>query len=211
MSTPVDPLKIQHGGSHYKNLPIQPVEFGEANGLSMCQSSAVKYLTRYKSKDGRKDLLKARHFVELLKKLVFVDRIHPPAALMRIGTAFPITPELYCEKNRVGHKERAAIILVCRFSCEVHLDEAIFAIDELLAVTPDTPDYRDTVINVQQQVIYVAKNRLEDVVKTLAAYQTYPSLGPIAHNELTGSTRATLKAIEKLNGGIAQLIDGVSR
>lgn len=56
----------QVGGNHYKDLKIQPMEYSMANGLNACQHTAIKYVTRYKSKGGIEDLKKAIHSIELL-------------------------------------------------------------------------------------------------------------------------------------------------
>lgn len=57
---------IQVGGNHYRDMKIQPIEFIQANGLNFCQGNVVKYITRYKHKNGKEDLLKARHYIDLL-------------------------------------------------------------------------------------------------------------------------------------------------
>ena len=56
----------QVGGTHYREMAIQPVDFCEANGLGYCQSLAIRYIVRYKHKGGKQDLLKAIHCIELL-------------------------------------------------------------------------------------------------------------------------------------------------
>lgn len=56
----------QVGGSHYKNLKIQPVEYIMANGLNYCEGNVIKYVTRYKQKGGIIDLEKAKHYIDLL-------------------------------------------------------------------------------------------------------------------------------------------------
>lgn len=56
----------QEGGDHYKKYPIQPVEYITANGLGYCEGNVVKYVTRYKDKNGVEDLRKAIHYLELL-------------------------------------------------------------------------------------------------------------------------------------------------
>ncbi|XZE35391.1 DUF3310 domain-containing protein [Pirellulaceae bacterium SH501] len=60
---------IQHGGDHYKNLQIEPWDYIAANGLGYFEGSAVKYLTRWKFKNGVEDLKKARHFIDKLIEL----------------------------------------------------------------------------------------------------------------------------------------------
>ena len=62
-------LNVQVDGSHYKNLAIQPVEYIHANGLGFCEGSVVKYVTRWRAKNGIADLKKARHFIDLLIEL----------------------------------------------------------------------------------------------------------------------------------------------
>ena len=61
-----DPLSVQVGGDHYKTMAIQPVEFITKNRLGYCEGSAIKYLCRHRSKNGRQDLEKARHYIDLL-------------------------------------------------------------------------------------------------------------------------------------------------
>ena len=62
-------LGIQVGGSHYKNLKIQPIEFCHANKLGPCESAVVKYISRWKDKNGIEDLHKVKHYVDLLIEL----------------------------------------------------------------------------------------------------------------------------------------------
>ncbi len=61
-------LDIQVGGDHYRALKIQPVEFIEANGLGFLEGNVIKYLARHANKNGKDDLLKARHYIDLLIK-----------------------------------------------------------------------------------------------------------------------------------------------
>lgn len=66
---PVTPLNQQVGGNHYKNLAIQPVEYIHKNGIGYMEGCAIKYLTRWRAKNGIEDLYKAIHFIELLIEL----------------------------------------------------------------------------------------------------------------------------------------------
>jgi len=59
------PKTAQVGGRHYSDLAIQPTEFCMKNGLDFCIGSTLKYLTRWRAKNGVEDLRKARHFVEI--------------------------------------------------------------------------------------------------------------------------------------------------
>jgi hypothetical protein len=59
-------LETQIAGSHYKHLKIQPMEYSMANKLDACQHTAIKYITRFRSKNGLEDLEKAKHAIDLL-------------------------------------------------------------------------------------------------------------------------------------------------
>ena len=62
-------LREQVGGDHYSKLAIQPVTYINANGLSYLQGNVIKYVTRYKDKNGLQDLEKAKHYIDLLIEL----------------------------------------------------------------------------------------------------------------------------------------------
>jgi hypothetical protein len=62
-------LAVQEGGSHYKSMKIQPVEYIHANGLGYFEGNVVKYVSRWRSKGGLQDLKKARHYLDLLIEL----------------------------------------------------------------------------------------------------------------------------------------------
>ena len=58
--------EIQVGGNHYKDLKIQPIEYIHANGLNFLEGNVVKYITRHRKKNGKQDLVKAKHCIDLL-------------------------------------------------------------------------------------------------------------------------------------------------
>jgi len=64
-------LDEQTGGSHYKDMKVQPVEFIHANGLPFIEGAIIKYVCRHKAKNGRQDLEKARHFIDMLLELEY--------------------------------------------------------------------------------------------------------------------------------------------
>ena len=66
-----NPLEVQVGGSHYKGLKIQPIEFIHANNIPFCEANAIKYLCRWRNKNGRQDLEKAKHYIDLLIELEY--------------------------------------------------------------------------------------------------------------------------------------------
>lgn len=59
-------LDVQVGGDHYKNLVIQPAIFIHANNIPFMEGNAIKYLCRWRTKNGIKDLEKAKHYIEML-------------------------------------------------------------------------------------------------------------------------------------------------
>ena len=60
-----NPLIAQEGGGHYKDHGIQPLEYTMQNNLSFCEGNVVKYISRYKSKNGIEDLAKVIHYALL--------------------------------------------------------------------------------------------------------------------------------------------------
>jgi hypothetical protein len=62
----MNPLDTQEGGSHYKDMAIQPVEFIHRNRIPYLEANVIKYVCRHRSKNGVEDLKKARHYIDLL-------------------------------------------------------------------------------------------------------------------------------------------------
>lgn len=69
MSHGVSAFSTQEDGNHYKDLAIQPVEFIHANQIPYMEGNVIKYVTRWRSKNGISDLRKARHYIDLLIEL----------------------------------------------------------------------------------------------------------------------------------------------
>ena len=64
-----NPLDVQVGGGHYKDMKIQPVEFIHANNIPYFEGNVIKYVSRWRSKNGIADLEKAKHYIDLLIEL----------------------------------------------------------------------------------------------------------------------------------------------
>ena len=62
-------LDTQVGGGHYKDMKIQPVEFNHANGIPYIEGCVIKYIVRWREKNGVQDLEKAKHYIDLLISL----------------------------------------------------------------------------------------------------------------------------------------------
>ena len=58
--------EIQIGGTHYKDLEIQPIDYILGNQLGYCEANVVKYVSRWQSKGGIDDLRKAKHYIDFL-------------------------------------------------------------------------------------------------------------------------------------------------
>lgn len=56
----------QIGGDHYKSMAIQPIEYIQANKLRFIEGNIVKYISRWREKNGIEDLKKIKHYVEFL-------------------------------------------------------------------------------------------------------------------------------------------------
>ncbi|WBF78142.1 hypothetical protein MEP402_gp22 [Methylophilales phage MEP402] len=61
--------KKQVGGKHYMKYKIQPIEFITQNNIPFIEGNVIKYLLRYKDKNGMQDLDKCIHYIELLKDM----------------------------------------------------------------------------------------------------------------------------------------------
>lgn len=61
----------QVGGKHYTSKKIQPWDVIEANQMGFFDGNALKYIMRYKDKNGVEDLRKAIHYLERLIEMEF--------------------------------------------------------------------------------------------------------------------------------------------
>ena len=67
---PLSAFDTEVGGEHYQ-LTIPPVEYIHANELGFIEGNVVKYVTRHRRKNGREDIEKAIHYLELLLELEY--------------------------------------------------------------------------------------------------------------------------------------------
>lgn len=61
----------QEGGQHYKKYAIQPVEFIYENDIPFLEGNVIKYVVRHKDKNGLQDLLKAKHYIDLIIQMEY--------------------------------------------------------------------------------------------------------------------------------------------
>ena len=65
----MNPLDTQEGGTHYKDMKIQPAEFIHANNIGYFEGNVIKYVSRWRNKNGIEDLKKApiSEIVDIIK------------------------------------------------------------------------------------------------------------------------------------------------
>lgn len=61
----MESLSKQVGGTHYKGLKYQPVQLAANIDLNFFQTNIIKYVSRFKEKDGLRDLHKVIHYAQL--------------------------------------------------------------------------------------------------------------------------------------------------
>lgn len=62
----IDEEEAVKNPSHYTNGGIEPMDFIFSNGMNFLEGNIVKYITRYKFKNGLQDLKKARVYLDRL-------------------------------------------------------------------------------------------------------------------------------------------------
>ena len=65
--------KKQIGGSHYRDMVMQPSEFINKNKLPFAEGSAIKYICRHAAKGKEQDIDKAIHYLEMIKERDYSD------------------------------------------------------------------------------------------------------------------------------------------
>lgn len=66
--------------AHYTQYKIQPMEFIAKNQLNFLQGNVIKYVCRFRAKNGLEDLKKAKHYLEKLIELEEHGTITLPGA-----------------------------------------------------------------------------------------------------------------------------------
>jgi hypothetical protein len=81
---------------HYTQYEIEPIDYIESKNYNFSEGNIVKYITRYKKKDGLKDLQKAEYYCKRL-----IEKQNQK-----------ITTQDFCEKNKLDQKVVKIIKLV---------------------------------------------------------------------------------------------------
>lgn len=104
----------QVGGNHYKDMAIQPVEFIQKNRLGFIEGNIVKYICRWRGKNGIDDLRKVRHYIDLL---IEMETANLPAKHEE--------PELtYAEHQEANQPATDAAVKYARDMAELREDKA---------------------------------------------------------------------------------------
>ena len=102
-----NPTLNQVGGSHYLKLRIHPDQFAMANGMDADAFSALKYLTRFRDKNGAEDLRKAKHFIQRRRAFLAVASHRYPGSCDWL-----ISIDSYIRENQVKMPEAHAMRLL---------------------------------------------------------------------------------------------------
>jgi len=95
----------QVGGNHYKNYKIQPMEFFIANNINYPVAAVIKYVMRYKDKNGIEDLNKAIHIIEMLKEELESETPQPAYIVEKCYAKEKDCPScgLHCEVREIPY------------------------------------------------------------------------------------------------------------
>ena len=69
MEKGMNALEFQVGGDHYKHNAYQPIELITKLDCTFIQGCIIKYITRYRFKNGLQDINKCIHYAALAKEL----------------------------------------------------------------------------------------------------------------------------------------------
>ena len=116
------PAGEQVGGTHYQTMKMQPFEYIFKNHLDFFQGSVVKYVSRWRNKNGIEDLRKAKNTLErynmyLLEKIVKPDvtqpiQMHFPEFSMYVTVCHNISTvsaKEYCDINEFDEDQYSVI------------------------------------------------------------------------------------------------------
>lgn len=117
-------LDTQIGGTHYTDLPHQPLDLIAGLDLDFFQGNVVKYLTRYKFKGGINDLKKAADYCRKAHAYLYYRQLTDD---YRTRATYGV--EAHCEANGLPDKVAEAMLKAILYQWR----EAAKLIDELVA------------------------------------------------------------------------------
>ena len=96
--------------SYYAKLEIDPLEYAYRNKLNPYQFNAIKYITRYKDKNGIEDLQKAIHCLEEFKEILCRNNTNATVSEVSAEVKFVTDPFEYAYKNKLDIHQVTAIL-----------------------------------------------------------------------------------------------------
>jgi hypothetical protein len=131
----------QVGGTHYQGTKVQHVEFCQLNRIPWCESAAIKYILRHRLKNGREDVEKAIHYVQLLVAMDYARRATVPQDALQ--KQYVISLKDFLSDKPLTKVERKAVELILDHQKdegdERKLDEAVRLLKGLLKEYEDPP------------------------------------------------------------------------
>lgn len=106
-------LHQQVGGDHYRKLKLQPAEFIAANNWDFFMGNAFKYITRYRDKNGKQDLEKVIHYLNLRNVLFNRNELDIMVGLNE-------TWDIEISQNRLNNKTVAWPSLLAEDFCTIN-------------------------------------------------------------------------------------------
>lgn len=134
----MDANKIQIGGDHYKgggtfeHWDVIARQYGPGYFIA----AASKYVQRWRKKNGRQDLEKARHYLQKLCELMLAGVIENRQLRPLAGQQ----TQMFLDANGVFGPDRIVLAYILEASERQPLEHAIVLIDRLLLNVPDAPE-----------------------------------------------------------------------
>lgn len=95
---------------HYTMLAIEPFTFFTANKLNFAEANAIKYISRYKNKNGLEDIKKAEHYLQILEDAIKAQHF---GINTRNVENMSIPPQEYCKQNNITGDNAEFISSIC--------------------------------------------------------------------------------------------------
>lgn len=182
----------QVGGTHYKTA-YEHWDFSAHLKLGGFEHTITKYITRHRSKDGRRDIEKAIHNTEKLRELALHSGFQPMHAWLNTTMMAD-----YAHANRLTPHEAAVIRTVCTWGSVADLWYAVQLMQQIL-IEYDAGSPRVTGVDVPLEtgdpVVFVADPPtpcgFDTIERVMAA--------PVVPNDPT--TSAVVQAVDEPGPG----------
>jgi len=108
----------QVGGDYYKQFAIEPTRFAHENNLPFIDGCIIKYVCRHSYKNGKEDLEKAIHYLELLLEwdnniYTLLDSLIKCIKKVSYVDKFKISVDEFLAGNNIYMEESVIISYVC--------------------------------------------------------------------------------------------------